>query len=80
MRGVLEHTSTPFSVVGTFVRPYTQLFNPNVKDIVDLENPLPSPQAELPAAQAVEFLADMYEQEKTSEGISYASEVLGSSI
>ena len=42
---------------------YTRPSDPDAVDIVDLDNPPPSKQAELPCTAAIEFLADVYEQE-----------------
>ena len=47
---------------------------PSSEDVVDLDNPLPSAGAELPCVAALEFLADIYEQEG-SEGTAKAVEV-----
>lgn len=44
-----------------FVRPYTQPYTSEA-DVVDLENPLPDKDADLPCVAAIEFLADIYEQ------------------
>lgn len=64
LRGVLEATNTPFTSLQTFVKPYTSLQPPpDNQDVVDLENPLPGPTAELPCVAAMEFLADIYEKE-----------------
>lgn len=68
---VLEHTSTPLSSIEAFVVPYTKSKSEKSEEpelAVDLDDPLPSPQAELPCALAVEFLADIC-VEKTSQGI-----------
>jgi len=63
-RGVLEVTNTPFASQLQFVKLYTASQPPsNAEDIVDLENPAPSPNAHLPAIPALEFLADIYEKE-----------------
>lgn len=63
LRGALEHTKTPFASLRTFVEPYTLALAPSSSDVVDLDNPLPSSGAELPCVSAMEFLADIYEQE-----------------
>jgi len=71
---VLEHTSTPLSSIETFVVPYTKPRSVNSLNsgvstpATDLDDPLPSAQADLPCTLAVEFLADIY-MEKTSQGI-----------
>ena len=62
----MEHTKTPFSTVKAFVQPYTLPFDPTSVDIVDLENPPPTKGANLPCPAAIEFLADVYEQEKNA--------------
>ena len=66
LRGIMEHTKTPFFTVKTFVRPYTLPIDPTSVDIVDLENPPPTKGANLPCPAAIEFLADVYEQEKNT--------------
>lgn len=65
LRGVLDHTHTPYSTLQLFVQPYTvpQLPGETTDDVVDLENPLPSKGAQLPCTAAIEFLADIYEAE-----------------
>jgi len=74
LRGVLEHTSAPLSSIEAFVVPYTKPKSVNTLNsgestpATDLDDPLPSAQADLPCTLAVEFLADIY-VEKTSQGI-----------
>ncbi|KAI1784532.1 protein prenylyltransferase [Ganoderma leucocontextum] len=71
LRGALEHTNTPFATVAAFVEPYTASETP-APDVVDLDNPLPSPGAQLPCVAALEFLADIYEKEggeKTAKAV-----------
>ncbi|RPD63189.1 protein prenylyltransferase [Lentinus tigrinus ALCF2SS1-6] len=65
LRGTLEHTNTPFSALAVFVEPYTTSQPPSrgTDDVVDLDNPPPSAGAQLPATPALEFMADIYEQE-----------------
>ncbi|KAF8306023.1 protein prenylyltransferase [Clavulina sp. PMI_390] len=58
LRGILEHSETPFSTIETFVIPYTKS-QQEASNVEDLDNPAPSPKAELPCVQAVEFLADI---------------------
>jgi hypothetical protein len=71
---VLEHTSAPLSSIEAFVVPYTKSKSNNKpsseepEPATDLDDPLPSVQAELPCPLAIEFLADIY-VEKTSQGI-----------
>ncbi|EJC98263.1 farnesyltransferase [Fomitiporia mediterranea MF3/22] len=65
LRGVLEHSGTPFSLLTGFVLPYTVSVQSSDgredEKILDLENPRPSPGADLPCPAAIEFLADIYE-------------------
>ena len=74
LRGVLEHGRLPYSTLRQFVTPYAaepkEPVDPLVPqrpesadEIVDLDNPLPSQQAELPAPLAIEFLGDIAEEE-----------------
>ncbi|KAJ7104504.1 hypothetical protein B0H15DRAFT_28517 [Mycena belliarum] len=63
LRGVLEAGLLPLGTVKTFVEPYTVPLPSMARDLVDLENPPPGPGAELPCTAAVEFLADVYEEE-----------------
>ncbi|KAF8961814.1 hypothetical protein BDZ97DRAFT_1176015 [Flammula alnicola] len=73
LRGLLTYTSTPFASVQDFVRPYAfprgaELGTaPEKRDIVDLDNPPPSAEAELPCVQAMEFMADIWEAEAVAE-------------
>ncbi|KAJ6504789.1 hypothetical protein C8R47DRAFT_158472 [Mycena vitilis] len=75
LRGVLETNNLPLSTVATFVRPYTVPLPAGATDLVDVENPPPGRGAELPCAAAVEFLADVYEEEATSESTEKAVEL-----
>ena len=71
LRGALEHTNTPFATVAAFVEPYTASETP-APEVVDLDNPPPSPGAQLPCVAALEFLADTYEKEggeKTAKAV-----------
>ncbi|KIM70428.1 hypothetical protein SCLCIDRAFT_100662 [Scleroderma citrinum Foug A] len=65
LRGVLDNSKTPYSALKAFVEPYCFEAEPTVPDnsevIVDLEDPLPSPEAQLPCTAAIEFLADIHE-------------------
>ncbi|KAF7344501.1 hypothetical protein MSAN_01932000 [Mycena sanguinolenta] len=72
LRGVLEFTKLPLSTVATFVTPYTVPLPENLGDIVDVENPPPGKGAELPCVAAIEFQADIYEEEAQSESIEEA--------
>lgn len=87
----LDFKSVPYSTIEEFIVPYTKPYdttvdveNDAIVAAVDVENPLPSPQASLPCLQALEFLADIWEEksaladEPSSQevGIGNASEVL----
>ncbi|KAF8137413.1 hypothetical protein EV363DRAFT_1428312 [Boletus edulis] len=65
LRGMLDHSKTPYSILRSFVGPYSvphpEQHEASLEDVVDLENPLPSPGAQLPCVAAIEFLADIYE-------------------
>lgn len=65
VRGVLDHSKTPYSTLRSFVIPYSvphpEQHEAPPEDVVDLEDPLPSPGAQLPCVAAIEFLADIYE-------------------
>lgn len=65
LRGALDHTSTSYATLSSFVHPYTlpRSQQPPTPDVEDLDNPLPSKMAHLPCAAAIEFEADMYEAE-----------------
>ncbi|KAF8186392.1 hypothetical protein BJ912DRAFT_1022793 [Pholiota molesta] len=68
LRGILKESGTPFALVQDFARPYAYPHSPDEKrDIVDLDNPPPGPEAELPCVQAMEFLADVWEAEGAAE-------------
>lgn len=78
LRGVLECGRLPLSGLREFVEPYAAepkepldpLAPPNtqpVEEVVDLDNPLPSKQAELPVPLAIEFLGDIAEEEGNNE-------------
>lgn len=62
LRGVLEHTHTSYATLLTFVQPFSAS-SPPATDVLDLDNPLPSGDAELPCVSALEFIADAFEQE-----------------
>ncbi|KAF9239776.1 hypothetical protein BU15DRAFT_87803 [Melanogaster broomeanus] len=78
LRGVLDHSKWPYSNLESFVAPYsvpqTALQDVLSEDVVDLENPLPSPVAQLPCVAAVEFMADIYES-KGGDDIMKATEL-----
>lgn len=66
LRGVLDFTKTPYSSLTAFILPYTtagRSHSGGAEDVVDLENPLPEADAELPCSAALEFLADIREHE-----------------
>ena len=57
LRGILDHTKTPFSDLILFTEPYTKS-TASVEEVVDLDNPKPSAEAVLPAVPALDFLAE----------------------
>lgn len=65
LRGVLDHSHTPYSTLQPFVQLYAVPHSPGetVAEVIDLENPLPSKDSQLPCPAAIEFLADIYELE-----------------
>ena len=63
LRGVLEQTKTPLSELTAFVRLYTISGASPPPEVMDLDNPAPTEGAQLPAVNALEFLADIYEEE-----------------
>ncbi|KAF8902558.1 hypothetical protein CPB84DRAFT_1775678 [Gymnopilus junonius] len=74
IRGILSQTHTPFSVVADFALPYAHSRGAyHTKEIVDLENPPPTETAQLPCVQAMEFMADVWEneggEEKTEQAV-----------
>lgn len=71
LRGILERTGTSFSNLRSFVEPYTKTHEDRLGDeeILDLENPAPSAEAELPCVAALEFLADIYEKDAVSKSV-----------
>ncbi|EPQ52327.1 protein prenylyltransferase [Gloeophyllum trabeum ATCC 11539] len=77
LRGVLDHNRVPYSSLTSFVQPYTvpRAEDAEAEDVLDLEDPLPSKGAELPCVGAIEFLADVYEQEGSGEGVRKATEL-----
>jgi len=62
MRGILDRTKTEYGSIEEFVTPYTKS-EESPESVVDLDNPPPSKGAQLPAAPAVEFLADIRESQ-----------------
>ncbi|KAG8944701.1 CAAX geranylgeranyltransferase alpha subunit [Tulasnella sp. 424] len=77
LRGVLRTTQTPFEELEAFVIPYTLPAASALKseETIDLENPRPSPGAQLPCALAIELLADIY-LEKAAGGDGAAADCL----
>ncbi|KAJ7634682.1 hypothetical protein FB45DRAFT_909549 [Roridomyces roridus] len=75
LRGVLEHTRQPFGSLAAFVQPYTVPLPASTTDIVDLENPPPGRDADLPCAAAIEFLADVYEERGGADNVDKAVEL-----
>jgi protein farnesyltransferase/geranylgeranyltransferase type-1 subunit alpha len=75
LRGVLEFNKLPLSTVATFVEPYTVPLPATIVDLVDVENPPPGKGAELPCVAAIEFQADVYEEEAQSASVDKAVEV-----
>ncbi|GLB42223.1 putative protein prenyltransferase alpha subunit repeat [Lyophyllum shimeji] len=64
LRGILDFNNLPYSRVEDFVRPYAgTTTDGSTTDLVDLENPPPSTNAQLPCSAAIEFLADIHEKE-----------------
>jgi protein farnesyltransferase/geranylgeranyltransferase type-1 subunit alpha len=63
LRGILDHDKIPYSELQAFVTPYSLPQPPfgTPPEVVDLENPLPSKEAQLPCVAAIEFMADIYE-------------------
>jgi len=76
LRGVLDHSHTPYSTLQLFVQPYSapRSSDETVAEVIDLENPPPSKGAQLPCPAAIEFLADIYEVEGGSS-LSKATEL-----
>lgn len=46
-----------------------------METIIDVENPLPGEEAELPCTEALEFLADVYERQGDEGSVDAAVEV-----
>ncbi|KZS96213.1 protein prenylyltransferase [Sistotremastrum niveocremeum HHB9708] len=63
LRGVLDFTKTSYSTLRTFIEPYTAPRDESEPEVLDLDNPLPSKDAQLPCVAAIEFLAEIYESE-----------------
>lgn len=74
LRGVLEYGRLPMSTLKDFVQPYAEIKeqpDPLAKpqsskqpddEVVDLDNPLPTKQSDLPVPFAIEFLGDVAEE------------------
>ena len=79
LRGILQHNALAFSSVRDFITLYTTIPSPSSPSsdriVVDLDNPPPVEGAELPVPAAIEFMADIWEEEGTKEGLDKASEV-----
>ena len=76
LRGVLEQSHTPFSTLTPFTEPYTLSSLPSEADeVVDLDNPKPGPEAQLPCVPALDFLAEAKVREGTEEGTKRAVEI-----
>ncbi|GJE85280.1 protein prenyltransferase [Phanerochaete sordida] len=61
LRGILEFAKTPFSSQAEFAQPYTVRRAPwDDDDVIDLDNPKPSSDADLPSVSAMDFLAEAY--------------------
>jgi len=78
LRGILDHMKLPYSLLARFVKPYTVPLGSQRVDVVDLENPPPSPGAQLPCVHALEFMADIHEQTGVKDNILRAVEVKSS--
>ncbi|EKM57639.1 uncharacterized protein PHACADRAFT_251373 [Phanerochaete carnosa HHB-10118-sp] len=64
LRGILEYSKTPFSSQAVFAESYTVRRAPwDDEDVVDLDNPKPSTDADLPSVSAMDFLAEAYARE-----------------
>lgn len=65
-----------YSTLQLFVQPYSIPHSPGetVADVIDLENPPPWKDSQLPCPAAIEFLADIYEVEG-GNSLSKANEV-----
>jgi protein farnesyltransferase/geranylgeranyltransferase type-1 subunit alpha len=68
LRGVLEHMKVPFSELKDFVAMYASPREPGPSafDDTDLENPAPTDAAKLPCPSALEFMAEIYEEDEAS--------------
>ncbi|KAF7316368.1 hypothetical protein MIND_00155600 [Mycena indigotica] len=64
LRGLLDFNKLPLATITPFVKLYTAPLPAAAKDIVDVDNPPPGQGAELPCVAAVEFLADIREEER----------------
>lgn len=69
LRGILDHNKLPYASVQAFVEAYTRDTPPATGDIVDLENPPPSEEAQLPCPAAIELLADIHEPQDVEKAI-----------
>jgi protein farnesyltransferase/geranylgeranyltransferase type-1 subunit alpha len=78
LRGVLDHTRTPYGTLRAFVEPYAASREPGpimTSSEEDVEDPLPAEHAELPAPAAIEFLAEVLESEGGEDGRHVAAQL-----
>ncbi|KAF8234948.1 protein prenylyltransferase [Tricholoma matsutake] len=76
LRGVLDFNQIPYSRLLDFVKPYAVAASDDPSgDLVDLENPPPAKGVTLPCPAAIEFLADIYEEEGGEDQILQATEL-----
>ncbi|KAI6148522.1 hypothetical protein BKA82DRAFT_459774 [Pisolithus tinctorius] len=82
LRGILDHSKTPYSTLESFVAPYCEAEptrpDDSSKDVVDLEDPFPSLDAHLPCAAAIEFMADIHESLGGDDNLEVAIELWSS--
>ena len=74
LRGILTRTGTSLSDLRSFVIPYTTRGDVGSfsKSTLNLEDPPPSEGSQLPAPPALEFLAEIHEEEPKKESIEHA--------
>jgi len=73
LRGILKRAGQPFSSVRKFIMPYTvPLAETSDQAVLDLEDPPPSAGSQLPCPPALEFLAEILEENPTKEGVEHA--------
>lgn len=75
-RGILQHNKQRFSTQYKFVKMYAKEpdsdSDTDSEIALDLDNPAPGYRASLPCAAAVEFLAEIHEEDNTAESIQAA--------